>query len=241
MSESVDCRYQELEERIGYFFKNRELLVKALTHSSFAYERRDTGAVHEDNERLEFLGDGLLDFVVGEFLFRRVTDRDEGYLSKTRALVVCEGTLAEASADIALGPLLRFGRGEELTGGRQKFSNLANAMEALFAAVFLDGGFDAARAVILDVLSTYAEQALRGELVFDYKSKVLELAQTKGQTCKVQFVIVEESGPVHERVYTAEILADGAAVARGTGQSKKMAEQAAAKAAYPFFRKKNRI
>ena len=226
-----------LQERIAYSFQDVSLLQNALIHSSYAYERSHDQITVEDNERLEFLGDGLIDFIVGETLYRRMKNRDEGYLSKTRALIVCESTLSSVAIGLGVGEMLLLGKGEEQSGGRKKPSNLANAMEAIFAAVFLDGGFDAAKTVVLTVLKEYMEDAIKGELVFDYKSKILELAQTKGHAREVQFVIASQDGPVHERIFTAHLLVNGSIFAQGTGSSKKLAEQAAAKAAYPSFRK----
>lgn len=217
------------ENLLEYTFLNKNLLVMALTHSTYAYEHKLDMAYA--NERLEFLGDGILDFVAADSLFHQKKSCDEGYLSKTRALIVCEATLAAKARELGLGSYLRLGKGEESTGGRDKPSNLANAMEALFAAVYLDGGFDEARKLILRLLDDAIKSALSGELVFDYKSKVLELAQTKGNVHCVRFEIVDESGPVHDRNYTAAVLLDDEILGQGIGRSKKLAEQEAAKAA----------
>lgn len=219
-----------VESFLDYTFIDKNLLVTALTHSTYAYEHRSH--ILYDNERLEFLGDGILDFVAADALYRQKKSSDEGYLSKTRALIVCETTLAAKARELGLGDYLRLGKGEESTGGRDKPSNLANAMEAIFAAVYLDGGFEQARRLILRILSDSIETALSGELVFDFKSKVLELAQTKGNVHSVRFEIIEESGPVHDRRYSAVVLFDDEVFGQGTGHSKKLAEQDAAKAAY---------
>jgi len=219
-----------LEKLLDYSFTDKELLIMSLTHSTYAYEHRS--AETYDNERLEFLGDGILDFVAADALFRRKKSCDEGYLSKTRALIVCESTLAGIARELGIGRFLLLGKGEESTGGREKPSNLANVMEAIFAAVYLDGGFDKARDLILRVLSDSIETALSGEILFDYKSKVLELAQTKGSVHSVRFEIVDESGPVHDRSYTAAVFMDDKLFGQGVGHSKKLAEQEAAKIAY---------
>ncbi len=221
--------YSSLEELLGYRFSNKGLLETALTHTTYAYEHRP-GVEH--NERLEFVGDGILDFVIADVLYNRKSKRDEGYLSKTRALIVCETTLAAEARILGIGDYLRLGKGEAGTSGRDKASNLANAMEAIFAAVYLDGGFSAAREVILTLLHDSIETALSGKIIFDYKSKILELAQLKGDTHQIEFLIVEESGPVHDRSYTAALMLDDRELSRGVGQSKKLAEQAAAKAGY---------
>ena len=134
--------HQKLEERISYTFNDNEFLLLALTHSTFAYEHRQSGVV--SNQRLEFLGDAILDFIVGEEMYKRKSDWNEGKLSKTRALVVCEKTLAKEAEKLEVGSLLFLGKGEEGTGGRDKISTLADTMESLFASIYLDGGFEAA-------------------------------------------------------------------------------------------------
>jgi ribonuclease-3 len=219
-----------LQKKIGYSFRDIKLLELAMTHSTFAYEHRSDHL--ESNERLEFVGDGILDFVIAETLFSRVPNRNEGFLSKTRAMIVCEATLTSIAEQIHLCECLLMGRGEELTGGRHKPSNLSNAMEALFAACYLDGGFDHARDLILRLMEPSIEAALSGELIFDYKSKILELAQVKGDTKTIRFEIIEESGPVHDRVYTAAVFVNEEQYGTGSGVSKKQAEQEAAKSAY---------
>lgn len=229
-SEPESCELSSFEKLLGYTFKDKNLLITALTHSTYAYEHRFD--IKYDNERLEFLGDGILDFVAADALFRRKESCDEGYLSKTRALIVCEATLAAKARYLGLGEYLRLGKGEESTGGRDKPSNLANAMEALFAAVYLDAGFETAKSLILRILSDSIETALSGDLVFDYKSKVLELAQTKGNAHTIRFEIMDETGPVHDRRYTAAVFLDDKIFGQGIGHSKKLAEQEAAKEAY---------
>lgn len=229
-SESDSFDLSCFEKLLGYTFKDKNLLIMSLTHSTYAYEHRFD--IKYDNERLEFLGDGILDFVAADALFRRKESCDEGYLSKTRALIVCEATLAVKARHLGLGEYLRLGKGEESTGGRDKPSNLANAMEAIFAAVYLDGGFEEAKNLILRILSDSIETALSGDLVFDYKSKVLELAQTKGNVHAIRFEIIDEAGPVHDRSYTAAVFLDDKIFGQGTGHSKKLAEQEAARAAY---------
>jgi len=230
ISQSGNSELSTFENLLGYSFADKNLLNIALTHSTYAYEHRFENTY--DNERLEFLGDGILDFVAADVLFHQKKNCDEGYLSKTRALIVCEATLAAKARIMGLGDYLRLGRGEESTGGRDKPSNLANAMEAIFAAVYLDGGFDEARKLILRLLGDAIETALSGDLVFDYKSKVLEFAQTKGNVHAIRFEITDESGPVHERNYTSAVFMDDEIFGQGIGHSKKLAEQEAAKAAY---------
>ena len=218
---------RDLQAAIEYKFRDISLLERALTHSTYAYEHRANHVT--SNERLEFVGDGILDFVIAETLFCMAKKENEGYLSKTRALIVCEATLNSIAEKIGLGNCLLLGKGEEQTGGREKPSNLSNAMEALFAACFFDGGFEEAKKLILRLMESPIEAALAGDLIFDYKSKVLELAQTKGNARNVRFAIIEESGPVHERTYTAAVYLDDEEFGSGTGLSKKQAEQEAAK------------
>ncbi|NLT11536.1 MAG: ribonuclease III [Clostridiaceae bacterium] len=221
-------RLQQLQDKIGYRFKDISLLRKALTHSSFAYEVKDYEL--EDNERLEFLGDGILDFVIADALYKKISYKDEGFLSKTRAMIVCEATLSDIAAELELGSFLLFGKGEMATNGAVKASNLANAMEALFAAIYLDDGFDTARKVIINVMNKSINDALEGRLIYDYKSKLLEIVQTKefsGQT--LSFEIISEEGPVHNRVFTAQAILNEIVVGQGCGKSKKQAEQEAAR------------
>lgn len=230
ISSSETNEYSSIETLLGYTFTEKKNLAMALTHSTFAYEHKQMDVY--DNERLEFLGDGILDFVIADTLFHRKMNRDEGYLSKTRALIVCESTLSKIAVDLGLGAHLLLGKGEDSTGGREKPSNLANAMEAIFASVYIDGGFDQAKAVILRIMKDAIDTAITGELIFDYKSKMLELAQTKGTGHTIRFEILEESGPVHDRSFTAAVFWDNERIGLGNGHSKKFAEQEAAKAAY---------
>ncbi len=227
---SDNMEYNELENLLGYTFSGKNLLRMALSHSTYAYEHKQLNV--QDNERLEFLGDGILDFVIADALYQRKKSRDEGYLSKTRALIVCETTLSAIAANIGLGDNLLLGKGEEFTGGRQKPSNLANALEAVFAAVYLDGGFEQSKRVILHTMSESINAALSGDLVFDYKSRMLELAQIKGIGHTIRFEILDESGPVHDMSFTCAVFLDEEIIGQGIGHSKKLAEQEAAKAAY---------
>ncbi len=226
--------HQKLEERISYTFTDKEFLFLALTHSTYAYEHRQTGVV--SNQRLEFLGDAILDFIVGEEMYKRRSDWNEGKLSKTRALVVCEKTLAKEAEKLGVGALLFLGKGEEGTGGRDKISTLADTMESLFAAIYLDGGFDSAKKVVLSCLEPYIDQALKGELIFDYKSRLLEKAQTKHETHQVLFDVVNEDGPVHDRTFEVAVLIDGREIVRAKGRSKKQAEQEASRLALDLWK-----
>ena len=188
------------------------------------------------NQRLEFLGDAILDFIIGEEIYNRKPQWDEGKLSKTRALVVCEKTLAEVANQLQVGQLLLLGKGEEGTGGRDKPSTLADTMESLFAAIYLDGGFDHAKRVILLLLNQYVDLAVKGELIFDYKSRLLEKAQTKHSNHQVLFEVVNEEGPVHDHIFEVAVLIDGEEIVRAKGRSKKQAEQDASRLALEIWK-----
>lgn len=218
-----------LEEKIGYVFRDRDILLQALTHSTYAYEHRQENLMN--NERLEFLGDAVLDLVISDALFRQPEHDAEGIMTKTRALVVCENTLAQVAQSLDLGWLLLMGRGETATGGREKPSNLANAVEALFGAIYLDGGYEQVELTIRRLLREPLRQARSGDLVYDYKSRLLEWVQGTRGVSTLRFQILDESGPVHERSFTAGIFVDDQLVATGTGCSKKEAEQQAAREA----------
>lgn len=224
---------QRLEISLGHIFNNKDYLIEALTHSTFAYEHRFEGKV--SNERLEFLGDAVLDLAVSTALFDLPEMHHEGFMSKTRALIVCENTLAQLARQLGLGDVLLLGRGEAATGGSAKPSNLSNAVEALFGAIFLDAGFDKARTVILNLLAGPINEALAGSIVFDYKSRLLEYIQSMSGHSQLRFIILDEQGPVHERIFTAGVLQEDRLIGRGSGNSKKEAEQQAARDALTYF------
>ena len=219
---------QELEKKLNYTFRNPALLSEALSHSSYANEHR---AAHlNSNERLEFLGDSVLGFVTAEFLFVQHPDLPEGDLTRIRAALVCEQSLYEVARKLELGKYLKLGRGEEAGGGRERTSILADATEAVFAAVYLDGGIGAASQLIHRVLLDAEKEEAVEERRRDYKTALQELVQrTPGRT--ITYQLVEETGPDHCRVFVMEVSVDGQVSGRGEGRSKKEAEQAAAKAA----------
>ena len=219
----------QLAAAVGHTFSEIELLEQAMTHSTYAYEHRSERLV--DNERLEYLGDAVLDLVVSDVLFQDPAMLSEGPMTKTRALIVCENTLAMVARKLGLGQLLLLGKGETATGGRDKPSNLANATEALFGAIYLDAGYDKARTVVLSLLDEYLQQALAGDMVYDYKSRLLELIQGTRGNSTLRFAIIDERGPVHERTFTAAVIVDDRQIATGSGGSKKEAEQKAARLA----------
>ena len=218
-----------IEEKIGYSFKDRGLLETALTHSSFARENGGS----EYNERMEFLGDAMLDAIAGEELYREFPEREEGFLSRTRAALVCEKFLFEVAQKIGLGDHLKLGAGEEKTGGRRRPSILADAVEALIGAVFLDGGYEETRKVVLGLLADGLKDVREGRiLVTDYKTALQELLQAEGMSAEnIQYVDAGEEGPDHDKVFSVALLIDGREEARGEGKSKKQAQQKAAEAA----------
>ncbi len=216
----------ELEAGLGYTFRDKTLLQNALTHSSYANENRESGL--PDNERLEFLGDSILGFVVAEYLYRSFPARPEGELTRIRADLVCETNLAKAAAIVRLGDYLLLGRGEEQGGGRRRDSIVSDAMESVIAASYLDGGFAAAREIIERlILSDVPADRPRN---FDYKTALQELVQRKKDQT-LQYELTGESGPDHDKQFLVEVALNGKTVGRGAGTSKKRAEQAAAEAA----------
>ena len=216
----------KLEQGIGYTFRNKTLLENALTHSSYANENRERHL--PDNERLEFLGDSILGFVVAEYLYRNFPDKPEGELTRIRADLVCERNLAEAAATIELGSYLLLGHGEEQGGGRKRDSIVSDAMESVIAASFMDGGFAAAKEIIDRlILSNIPKGRPRN---FDYKTAFQELVQRKKDQ-QIHYELTGESGPDHDKHFEVEVLLNGKAVGHGVGSSKKRAEQAAAEAA----------
>ena len=216
----------KLEQGLGYTFRNKALLENALTHSSYANENRERHL--PDNERLEFLGDSILGFVVADYLYRNYPDKPEGELTRIRADLVCERNLAEAAATIELGSYLLLGHGEEQGGGRKRDSIVSDAMESVIAASFMDGGFAAAKEIIDRlILSNIPKGRPRN---FDYKTAFQELVQRKKDQ-QIHYELTGEYGPDHDKHFEVEVLLNGKAVGRGVGSSKKRAEQAAAEAA----------
>ena len=215
----------ELEEKLGYRFKNRGLLEHAMTHSSYANEHRGAGLT--SNERLEFLGDSVLGLVVADYLYKKHPDMPEGELTRTRAALVCEGSLHEAAKSLGLGRWLRLGKGEDAGGGRRRPSILADATEAMLAAVYLDGGMEAVRPIIRALILDKEQEKAADR---DYKTALQELVQrTPGAA--VSYALVRESGPDHCRSFEMEASVDGKVIGEGAGRTKKEAEQMAAKAA----------
>ena len=218
---------ETLEARIGYTFHDRRLLQNALMHSSYANENRARGCT--SNERLEFLGDNVLGMVTAMRLYRLYPDMPEGKLSRLRAELVCEQSLHAVALELGLGSYIRLGHGEARNGGRERPSILADAVEAIIAAIYLDGGLESAQRFILDhILTGLAEGQMHH--VADYKTDLQERVQRKpGQA--LEYTLLSESGPDHNKSFTMNVLLNGSEIGRGTGRTKKEAEQSAAKSA----------
>ena len=213
-----------LEERLGYSFRNRALLETALTHSSYANENRASGIVC--NERLEFLGDSVLGVTVADFLYRHFPDMPEGRMTRLRAELVCEQSLHRVALDLHLGDYLRLGKGEEHNGGRKRASILSDAVEAVIAAMYLDAGMETAAGFIHRCLLDDV-RAIETPTFTDYKTSLQELVQRhSGQV--LSYELVGEEGPDHAKTFRVQVCLNGDPIGRGTGRTKKEAEQAAA-------------
>ena len=212
----------EFQSKIGYTFKNRHLLEQALTHSSYANEKHMKK--HSDNERLEFLGDAVLEIVSSEFLFINYPQKPEGELTKLRASIVCEPTLALCTNPLDLGKYLRLGRGEDHTGGRKRKSILSDALEAVIGAIYLDGGFTNAKEFVLRFIMTDIENK---QLFYDSKTILQEIIQSR-QDGELSYEILKEEGPDHNKSFEVRALVGDQEIGRGKGRTKKAAEQLAA-------------
>lgn len=215
----------DFENKIEYRFKDKKLLTTALTHSSYT---KDAGIARKNNnERLEFLGDAFFDAIVGEMLYRRFPGLEEGRLTKDRSFIVCERALADAGRKLGIGQYLKLSRSEERMGGRDKTSIIADAMEAVIGAIFLDGGYGAARETVLNVFSEIIEDVASGKVHNDYKSALQELLQKKGMS-NICYFTDRYEGPDHDKTFYVTVKIDGRFVGKGSGKSKRAAEQCAA-------------
>ena len=229
MSSALANGLGELQESIGYAFRDRNLLVRAITHKSFTNERRDLPS--PNNERLEFLGDAVLGFVVGEMIFRSFPTLQEGALSKIKAHLVSSNMLGAKGRLLEIGKFLRMSAGEARSGGAEKVSLLADAFEAVVAAIYLDGGLSATADFVRRVFGPEVDGINIGDLSFhDYKTTLQETAQGLGLPLP-EYRVVEESGPDHEKAFVVELLWDGVAFSQGSGPSKREAQRKAAKEA----------
>lgn len=217
----------ELEDKINYHFKNKELLTVALTHSSYANERKSQHIKY--NERLEFLGDAVLSIVVSDYIFKHCPDLPEGELTKLRASLVCEKTLFDFAGQISLGKYLYLSRGERNNGGANRPSIVSDAFEALIAAIYIDGGIEAARKHILNFVIP-AIKGSRKKVVKDYKTTLQEIIQQNPGE-RLEYVLVSEKGPDHNKHFVFEVHLNSNVIGKGGGKSKKEAEQQAAREA----------
>lgn len=220
---------KELQNRIGYVFRDEKLMATALTHSSYANERGKSRIY--SNERLEFLGDSVLGFVTAEYLFEKYPSRPEGEMTRIRAELVCEQSLAATAEALELGAVLLLGKGEEQNGGRSRRSILADAVEALLAAIYLDGGIEPARAFVLDRILAEKPTELT-----DYKTALQERVQAAGGVSP-QYKIIDEYGPDHAKTFVARVEIGGEPAGEGSGRTKKEAEQSAARTAMESMEK----
>lgn len=216
--------FTELEKVIGYTFKNKKYIETALTHSSYANEKQLNG---QCNERLEFLGDSVLGVITAEYFYHNHNNLPEGEMTKKRAACACEKSLHGFAKEINLGKYLLLGRGEEHTGGRNRASILADAFEAVIAAIYLDGGLEEARNFVLDFVRKAASQQMS---FVDYKTELQEIIQ-KNPCEHLTYVLVGESGPDHDKRFEVEVKLNSNVIGYGKGRSKKIAEQQAAKQA----------
>ncbi|MDR0530501.1 MAG: ribonuclease III [Oscillospiraceae bacterium] len=219
---------EELQQTIGYQFKDPELLRRALTHSSYANERKP---LMQSNERLEFLGDSVLGFIAAEYFYQRCPQLPEGEMTKMRAAAVCEPALYGYAQTFGLGGALLLGRGEAATGGAHRPSMVADAFEALLAAMYLDGGMEPCRAFVVPFLGRGGERPA----LEDSKTLLQQIIQQNPED-SVQYALVEETGPDHEKCFVVEVRLHSNVLGVGRGRSKKLAEQAAAAEALRLFR-----
>ena len=223
-----EAAFKKLEKKIGYEFTDGELLLRALTHSSYANEP-DVGDV-DDNETLEFLGDTILSFIVSLELFQRYPGVSEGQLSKMKSFLVCASNLARIGSGLKLGRYLRLGRGEKKSGGQEKESLIANTVEALVAAVYLDGGLPRTSEVVVGLFEKQISDVGSSDRLKDYKSSLQELLQSRGESIP-HYKVCKELGPDHDKTFIVEVVVPGGKTYKGKGKSKKEAHQKAARKA----------
>lgn len=217
----------QLEKKIGHVFDDKALLENAVTHSSYIKEH---GRHNKNNERLEFLGDAFFDAIIGEELYKIFPQKEEGFLSRVRASLVCEKSLAKAARQLDIGSYILMGNGEEKSGGRDRESILADTMEALIGAIYLDGGFEAVKTSVLDIFRGAIDDAVDGKyIITDYKTALQEKLQHDGIT-DIKYVLIKETGPDHDKTFKVQLIVDGKPETTGEGKSKKQAEQNAAEA-----------
>lgn len=224
---------KSLQESLKIRLKNPSLLEQALIHSSYLNEY--PGAVPASNERLEFFGDAVLDFIVAEKLYRDFPDLDEGEMTRTRSVLVRRETLARVARNLKLGNCLYLGKGEEASGGRQKPANLSSVLEAVIAAIFIDRGLAVTRKLVLGWLAGELQEVMGRKRNVDYKSQLQELIQSKYRSSP-SYRTIQDTGPDHDKLFTVEVVIRDRVLGRGTGKSKKLAETEAARSALEQFK-----
>lgn len=227
--EKMVAKLRYIEENLNYKFNDLGLLKIAMTHSSYGNENNLSPT--ENNERLEFLGDAILNLIVSQYLYKKYPDYPEGELTKIRAKVVCESSLAYGAKNIGIGKSILLGKGEEMTGGRTRESILADATEALIGSLYLDSDFKTTNRILLEKFEVDIVNAVfKGNLFTDYKTELQERLQ-KNPNVKIEYVVLKEEGPDHNKIFHMDLYVEGENIARGKGKNKKEAEQMAAKQA----------
>ena len=231
----MDKNLNNFEEKLGYKYNNISLLENALTHSSYANEMKAKGKKRESNERLEFLGDSVLALITSEHIYLKLKDYKEGELTKIRAAVVCEESLCNFSESLEAGKILYLGNGEIASNGRNRKSILADAFEAILGSIFLDGGIEAAKKFLLKFIEKAIGEVLKEGDVKDYKSLLQQIVQQNGTGEVLEYALVSETGPDHEKIFEVKVVLNNNILGQGRGRSKKIAEQNAAHEALALF------
>ncbi|MGE5614213.1 MAG: ribonuclease III [Bacillota bacterium] len=226
-------KISELEAKIKYTFKDKDILLMALTHSSYANEKKHGGL--ESNERLEFLGDAVLNIITSEYIYGHYPGLSEGEMTKTRASIVCEASLVKCARSIMLGDYLLLGKGEENSGGRNRTSILSDAFEALIGAIYLDGGLKEAANFLFSVMNDILRDFRENAAFVDYKTQFQELVQKHGEQ-SISYKVISETGPDHNKKYAVQVSVGNNVLGTGEGHSKKEAEQNAARIALEKLR-----
>lgn len=222
----------QFEKKIGLKFKNIGLLNNALTHTSYANEK---GKIFDDNERLEFIGDAVLELASSTYLFENFSEMSEGELTKTRASIVCQQTLANLAKKLELGKVLLLGHGEDSSGGRTRITNLEDTFEAIIGAIYLDSGWEVAKDYVIRQLASEFEKVRNGKNTKDFKTQLQEIVQ-KNPLTQMEYVEISSSGPDHMKTFEYAVKIDGKIFGKGMGKSKKLAEQMAAQKALENFK-----
>lgn len=223
MNKKLSSDIETLEHKLGYSFGDRSVVLEALTHRSYAHEKKN----NKNYERLEFLGDAVLQLIVTEYLLDRYKDYDEGLLSKLRGFFVSEGFLSKVATEMELGEHILLGKGEKASGGKYKESLLCDIFESVVAAIYLDGGYDEARKIIIDHFGSKIDEDISNSTFIDSKSELQKITQRQFGTLP-EYTVLEESGPEHDKIFRVRVHVEGLVTEEGSGKTKKSAEKAAA-------------